>query len=113
MKEPLVFFLLQAVGIFSEAVLKQAWHRATGGRVLPKWATNAFTFLYVHVWFYYTAPLLCDDFAKGGVWLFEPVPISLFRSLGLGVEGDSWWCWSGQPVRWHRGDRWWKSGVAF
>lgn len=48
--------------------------------------------VYVHVWFYHTAPLLMDDFARGGLWLYEPAPISPLRALGLGVRGDGWWC---------------------
>ena len=110
----MAFFLLQAVGIFVEACLTQAAKEAGLGGNLPSWLKRGWTFLYVHVWFYYTAHLLCDDFAQAGVWLFEPIPISLFRGLGFGPDArDGWWCWGGQLVRWHRGDTWWTTGIAF
>jgi hypothetical protein len=109
----MTFFLLQAAGIFTEVATTQAAKSKGLGRNIPSWLRKIFTFVYVHVWFYYTAHLLCDDFAQGGVWLFEPVPVSLFRGLGLGPDPrDGWWCWGGQLLRWHSGDRWWRSGIA-
>lgn len=114
LRGPMAFFLLQAMGIFAEVVMTQALRSTSIPRHTPKWAMRILTFVYVHVWFYYTAHLLCNDFATGGVWLFEPVPVSLFRGLGFGADRrDGWWCWSGQVVRWHQGDRWWRSGIAF
>ncbi|KAF1832799.1 hypothetical protein BDW02DRAFT_570711 [Decorospora gaudefroyi] len=111
---PMAFFLLQAIGIFAESVMTQILRANGVGRGLPDWSKQAFTFLYVHIWFYYTAHLLCDDFARGGLWLFEPVPVSLFRGLGFGPDArDGWWCWYGELVRWHSGDAWWRTGVAF
>ncbi|KAF1957556.1 hypothetical protein CC80DRAFT_470921 [Byssothecium circinans] len=106
----MAFFLLQAVALFIEAFLRPYFVKTP----LPQWLKRSLTFIYVHAWFYHAAVLLCDDFARGGVWLFEPVPVSLFRGvLGLGVEGDGWWCWGESGLRWHRGRNWWMSGVAF
>jgi hypothetical protein len=113
---PLVFFLLQAVGIFAELSISKALKGLGLQRRMPVWLMRAFTFGYVHVWFYYTAHLLCDDFARGGIWLFEPIPISLFRGMGFGADKrDGWWCWGNvfDVVRWHRGDSWWTTGIAF
>ncbi|KAJ4333288.1 hypothetical protein N0V95_009460 [Ascochyta clinopodiicola] len=108
------FFLLQAAGIFLEVIVSGALRKTGVQTLVPRWVMRAWTFAYVHAWFYYTAHLLCDDFALGGVWLFEPVPVSLFRGLGLGAtRQDGWWCWSGQIVRWHTGKHWWQSGLAF
>ncbi|KAF2657410.1 hypothetical protein K491DRAFT_691058 [Lophiostoma macrostomum CBS 122681] len=109
----MLFFLLQALGIFTEVVVTQGLRRTGIQERVPQALMRVFTFVYVHVWFYYTAPLLCDEFARGGIWLFEPVPVSILRGLGLGVEGDGWWCWGGKLVWWHTGDRWWRSGLAF
>jgi hypothetical protein len=112
--EPVAFFLIQALGVLAEAAVSKSFASKGVARRLPTWMKKGFTFLYVHVWFYFTAHLLCNDFARGGVWLFEPIPISLFRGLGLGADPrDGWWCWGGQLVRWHSGDTWWKSGIAF
>jgi hypothetical protein len=109
---PMRFFLLQAVAIFAESVLTATAHKTGLQDHLPRWLKRSFNFFYVNFWFYHTANLLCDDFAKGGVWLFEPVPVSLFRAIGLGTEGDGWWCWGDSGVRWYSGDRWWKTGLA-
>lgn len=113
---PIAFFLSQAVGIFVEVAITQALKPTKLGERLPKWVKQLWTFVYVHVWFYFTAHLLCDDFARGGVWLFEPVPVSLFRGLGFGADArDGWWCWYGvgEVVRWHKGESWWTTGIAF
>ncbi|EUC49031.1 hypothetical protein COCMIDRAFT_2098 [Bipolaris oryzae ATCC 44560] len=110
---PMAFFLLQAVAIFVETWLTQLARAAGVGRGLPGWLKRTWTFVYVHVWFYLTAHLLCDDFARGGVWLFEPVPISILRGVGLGPDKhDGWLYWSGQVIRWHAGETWWKSGLT-
>lgn len=45
-------------------------------------------------WLYLTGPLLADDFARCGIWLFEPVPVSIVR----GGLGERWWCWGGRWV---------------
>lgn len=108
---PMQFFLLQALAIFFEVLIRQSLKEISPH--VPRWLKRSFTFIYVHYWFYHTAGLLCDDFAQGGVYLFEPIPISIFRGLGLGVQGDGWWCWGDKGLRLHRGDRWWKSGIAF
>jgi hypothetical protein len=110
---PFRFFMIQAVGIFFEVLLSQLFRKTGVQRVVPNRVIQAFTLVYVHVWFFYTAPLLCDDFARGGIWLFEPVPISVFRGLGFGVKGDGWWCWGGMVVHWVNGKHWWTSGIAF
>jgi len=77
----------------------------------PKLVRQVLNFAYVHIWFYFTAPLLCDDFAKGQLWLFEPLPFSPMRILGIGLPGDRWWRWN-DLFRWHSDPTWWKSGIA-
>ncbi|KAL6164863.1 hypothetical protein ACJQWK_09582 [Exserohilum turcicum] len=97
LRGPMAFFLLQAVAMFAEQCLSQAASAAGIGRNLPSWLIKGWKFVYVHVWFYWTAHLICNDFAKGGIWLLEPVPFSLLRGLGLGAdEKDGWWNWGGQ-----------------
>ena len=108
------FFMLQALGIFLEFIVSSLLRRTGIQHRVPQWLMRVWTFTYVHVWFYNTAHLLCNDFALGGVWLFEPIPVSLFRGLGLGAtKQDGWWCWGGERVvRWHTGKHWWQSGLA-
>lgn len=62
-------------------------------------------------WALITGPLLADDLARGGIWLMEPVPISLVKSLGFGGPGEGWWCWHGKWFKWWTGDQWWNSGI--
>lgn len=108
------FFMLQALGVLLEVIVSSAMRKTGIQRYVPRWAMRAWTFIYVHVWFYHTAHLLCNDFALGGVWLFEPIPVSPLRGLGVGAaKQDGWWCWSGTVARWHTGKHWWQSGLAF
>ncbi|PSN71210.1 hypothetical protein BS50DRAFT_618287 [Corynespora cassiicola Philippines] len=109
---PVVFFLLQALGIFLEALVTHSLCKTGIQHRMPRVITRAITFLYVHVWFYFTAPLLANDFARGGVWLFEPIPISPLRGLGFGLEEDGFFCWRGTLASWHSDSRWWRRGVA-
>lgn len=112
LRGPFLFFSLQPFGIILQTVMERWLTRSGMSKHSPtalRWGAN---FLYVHIWFYFTAPLLTDDFSRGGLWLYEPVPISPLRGLGLGLKEEGWWCWGGSTPRWHKGNRWWKSGLA-
>lgn len=113
LRGPFTFFVLQPVGIVVQMGATVALKRMGIRDRLPGWARGVGNFVAVHVWFYYTAPFLTDDFARGGIWLFEPIPVSLLRGMGWGLEGEGWWCWKGKRVGWYSGRRWWQSGVAF
>ncbi|KAF1967039.1 hypothetical protein BU23DRAFT_543397 [Bimuria novae-zelandiae CBS 107.79] len=108
----MAFFLLQAAGLFVENVLCKGMRGSAVVKSMPGWVKRTLTFVYVHVWFYHTAHLLCDDFARGGVWLFEPCPVSLFRGLGFGAEGDGWLAIEALPT-WYRGPTWYTTGITF
>ncbi|KAI9839085.1 MAG: hypothetical protein M1838_004400 [Thelocarpon superellum] len=106
-----MFFFVQAFGIMIQmrctAALKQAGIRDQ----IPSGVRQASNFLFVFGWLFLTSPLLVNDLARTGVWLFEPVPISLVR--GLQGEGWFWWQgWRGGWAWWHRGDTWWTTGLA-
>ncbi|KAK0259511.1 hypothetical protein LTS09_005862 [Friedmanniomyces endolithicus] len=93
---PMRFFLLQAVGILAQTVTTQQLKRAGLVDKCPKLLRQATNFALVHIWLYHTAPLLVDDFAKGGIWLFEPVPFSPLRGLGYGAPDDQFFAfWNG------------------
>lgn len=112
LQEPASFFLLQPLGIITQMMFA-GWLKKIGARDrLPLWVRGLANFTWTHVWFYYTAPLLCDDFARGGVWLYEPIPISILRGLGFGLEGQVWWCWTWPWFTWYSGDKWWENGIA-
>ncbi|TKA78036.1 hypothetical protein B0A55_02114 [Friedmanniomyces simplex] len=109
---PMRFFLLQAVGILVQTVSTQQLKRAGVVDKCPKIFRQATNFVLVHIWLYYTAPLLVDDFATGGVWLFEPVPFSPLRGLGFGAPDDEFFAWWHGLFWWRSGDRWWETGIA-
>ena len=109
----LAFFLLQALGVTvqSGGCFWLAEKTGAMGRI-PKVVKRVGNLGIVTVWLYFTSPLLVDDFARGGIWLFEPVPISLWRGLGFGPEGEGWWCWYGGLLEWRSGGAWWDTGIA-
>ncbi|KAI9830740.1 MAG: hypothetical protein M1819_005404 [Sarea resinae] len=114
LKGAFLFFFLQPYGIILQITLAQLLKYYGIRDRTPKPLRQAVNFVYVHMWMYYTAPLLTDDFAKGGLWLSEPVPVSLVRGLGFGGPGEGWWClgWTSTWPRWVRGARWWNVGFA-
>jgi hypothetical protein len=106
-----IFFILHALGIIFQTSFCVVFHPWLVK--IPKSIRQIGNFVFTFTWFRVTGPLFADDVARGGSWLNEAVPVSLFRGLGLGVEGDGWWCWSGY-IRgsWYRGKHWWESGLA-
>jgi hypothetical protein len=105
-----LFFMLQAVGIMIQSSFCEyfnAWIRK-----LPMNVRTSGNFAFAFTWLYCTCPLLIDDFARGGVWLFQPVPISPLRALGYGEPGDSWWCLEDIRISWYTGKHWWERGLA-
>ena len=106
---PWLFFAIQPVGLLGQQAVT-SWMRKTGWRErLPWWLREMGNFAFVFIWFYVTGPLVADDFAATGIWLYEPVPFSVFR----GLSGKGWWFWAGTWMSWHSADQWWKSGLAF
>lgn len=108
---PIVFFMLQAVGIVFQTTFCSLLHQQL--KHVPKHLRYFGNFTFTLVWLYITSPWLVDDFASGGIWLFEPVPISPIRALGFGNKDDSWWCWDFSSVGWYRSEKWWLNGLAF
>ncbi|OJD10797.1 hypothetical protein ACJ73_09693 [Blastomyces percursus] len=105
-----LFFFLQAPAImFQDFVTK---HIVTFLPVNPpRWLRRSTNFIFVVTWAFLIGPLGADDFAKGGIWLVEPVPFSPIRGLGFGAEGQGWWCWKGQIFKQWRGEKWWDVGI--
>lgn len=109
---PFSFFILQPFGIVAQMIFSQLLKRAGITRYVPKPVRQTFNFVFVHMWFFYTAPLFIEDVAAGGQFLYEPIPISFLRGMGLGTEGDSFYCWDGPWPRFHSGSHWWESGIV-
>lgn len=107
-----VFFALQPLGLGLEVAWRQLLPRATSA-ALPRWVGPAANLAWVFAWMWTTGGFLADDFARGGLWLAEPVMLSPMRGLGLGVDGDGFFCWSGAWLWVYRDPaRWWRSGLA-
>ena len=103
------FFMLQPVGILVQKAVT-GWMKSTGvSEKMPLWLRYAGNMAVVVGWCFMTGPNIADDFAATGIWLYEPLPISILR----GLRGEGWWCWGGDWVRWHSAERWWQSGLAF
>ncbi|KAF2718702.1 hypothetical protein K431DRAFT_230290 [Polychaeton citri CBS 116435] len=113
LRGPMAFFLLQGCGVIGQVVIVQLLRRLSIVRNSPSSFRSACNFFVTYIWLYHTAHLLCDDFMAAGVFLFEPVPISLFRGLGLGAKDEGWLCWHRIPVFWHQGKHVWDTGIAF
>ncbi|KAF2226702.1 membrane bound O-acyl transferase family-domain-containing protein [Elsinoe ampelina] len=113
LRGPFVFFLSQAVGITIEMGAKMWLKQKEWSQHIPSWLGQLGNFVFAHCWLYITAPWMVEDFSKGGVWLFEPLPVSIFRGpLRLGDAEDGFWRWHGTFAKWHTGDTWWKTGIA-
>lgn len=105
------FFILQAAGILLQQALASSLRLLFPRLPAPLRRTGnaAFTLL----WLFATAALFNDDMADMGLWLLEPVPVSVFRALGLGLPGDAIWRWDSYYFCWwYAGRHWWESGLA-
>ncbi|EXJ94993.1 hypothetical protein A1O1_00111 [Capronia coronata CBS 617.96] len=115
---PLVFFFSQGVGVLLQQFLAKILRICIPQtKSLPPLARQLAKLVFVVLYLYFTGPLLADDFARCGVWLFEPFPISPLRGLGFGPGGkdEGWFAWyqeGSKWVGWWQGDHWWQSGLA-
>lgn len=115
---PLIFFLLQGVGTIIQTAMVRGLHKHLPFvKALPPVVGQTSNALAVLGWLYITGPLLANDFARCGIWLFEPVPVSILRGLGFGPGGkdEGWWTWyqeGSKTVGWWAGDVVWRSGLG-
>ncbi|KAM3421373.1 hypothetical protein BST61_g1770 [Cercospora zeina] len=109
---PFAFFLSQALGITVQTFFTQTTQHHLS--YFPRAVRQIGNLMFVIVWMYFTAPLLVDDFAKGGVWLYEPLIISPLRLCGWGRPDDreDWILWK-DLVGWRSGKGWWDTGLTF
>ncbi|EEA24452.1 hypothetical protein TMatcc_007554 [Talaromyces marneffei ATCC 18224] len=109
-----LFFVLQGVGALTQYFVEASIIPAIIPKTFrfPRWLIRTTNLILILLWFYYTGPLVVDDFARAGIWMFEPIPLSLLRGgLGLGTKGDHWWCWRGSWFELYSGNTWWQSGI--
>lgn len=103
------FFAVQPVGILLEMAVKMGVKRSGISSVLPRGMGKVLRVVWVHAWFFYTAPLFATDVARGGVWLTEPVPVSIVGGL-TGKGWVKWEAWMLPQMVW--GASWWERGIA-
>lgn len=111
---PPLFFLASLVGVMVQMGWCSAVLGKEGREMCPRWARRGGNLVFVLVWLHLTRWAFVDDLSRGGVWLFEPVPVSVVRMLGFGEAGDdAVWRWTPdeRPKFWV-GRRWWESGIA-
>ncbi|KAL8734810.1 MAG: hypothetical protein Q9166_001161 [cf. Caloplaca sp. 2 TL-2023] len=104
-----LFFAVQPVGIIAQRALSIYLRQKGYREAIPPWLRKMGNVIVVVAWCRLTGPWIADEFAAGGIWLYEPLPVSLVRR----IRGEGWWRWGGQWVRWYSGDRWWRSGLVF
>lgn len=100
------FFAVQPIGILAHRGLSTLLRKSDWHERVPARLRGLGNVLGVVGWFYVTGPWIADDFAQGGIWLMEPVPVSLWRRKG-GLWGGNW------GGRWEGGKWWWERGFAF
>jgi hypothetical protein len=108
---PFLFFTLQSVGILGEQVFKGSIFPMLPLAGTPRWLRRTANFVFVFCWLFYSGFLIADDFARGGLWLMEPVPFSPLRGLGIGLQGHGWWCWTEPWFRYWSDGTYWGSGI--
>ncbi|KAL8810192.1 MAG: hypothetical protein Q9200_002777 [Gallowayella weberi] len=104
-----LFFAVQPVGILAQRALSIYLKQKGYREAIPPWMRRTGNVIVVLAWCRLTGPWIADEFAAGGIWLYEPLPVSLIR----GIRGEGWWRWGGDWVRWYSGDRWWRNGLVF
>lgn len=110
--KPALFFWLSGVGV----VVQQLFCTTLKPQIsrLPRVLRRLGNLIYVALWLHITVQPLTDDFAQTGLWLMEPVPVSLVRALGFGRGEVSWWKPDMESfLHWHTGKHWWDSGFRY
>ncbi|KAJ5165362.1 uncharacterized protein N7500_007192 [Penicillium coprophilum] len=108
---PFLFFALQGVAIMAEQFFKTSILPKSPFAGAPRWLRRTANFVFVFCWLMTSGGLIADDFAKGGLWLMEPLPISPLRALGFGLQGQGWWCWNDPWFRYWSDGTYWGSGI--
>ncbi|KAJ5995005.1 hypothetical protein N7481_001982 [Penicillium waksmanii] len=107
---PFLFFFMQSVGVIGEYIFKTVVFPKLSLPTPPKNLRRAGNAIFVLSWLLFSGARIADDFARGGLWLIEPIPLSPLRGLGL-AKGSGWWCWEGAWFRYWSDGTYWGSGI--
>ncbi|KAL8695356.1 MAG: hypothetical protein Q9218_000115 [Villophora microphyllina] len=106
------FFALQSAGIIVQTAVARAYEAyPMVARPSPPICRLVNVFFTVH-WLLITSPLLVGDYARGGLWLAEPMPFSPLALVGFPRRSSTGLLWADLGISWYWGDRWWQSGLA-
>lgn len=93
---PFLFFALQPLGMAIQSACSQYFVGSYLCDSLGPWKTvvcQGTNFGFTILWLWAWSGMFLDDMTNGGIWLFEPIPISLLRGLGFSREDKKFWCW--------------------
>ena len=112
-----MFFIATAAGmILQNLVSKILFPAISSSKPFPRLVRQVANVLFSVGWSFCIAGLVADDFAASGLWLYEPVPWSPLRALGLSQTGDNRvWRWndrSQMPGFWCDRGRWFECGIT-
>lgn len=107
---PFLFFAMQSVAIICEGIFKTVIFPKLPLQRTPWWVRRTANALFVFSWLLFSGAYIADDFARGGLWLMEPVPISPLRGLRL-ANGDGWRTWKDPWFRYWSDGTYWGSGI--
>ena len=107
-----LFFLLQPFGILIQYLYTQMITKSIKDDTTRYHIQGVANVGFVAAFLFLTFPLLADDFARGGLWLSEPFPVSVVQTLGFGNAQRAHSLWLGSEFGWYSGRYWWKSGIA-
>lgn len=106
---PFRFFLMQSFAIIGESIFKTAVFPRLPLSRTPKWLRRGGNAMFTFSWLLFSGACMADDFARGGLWLVEPIPVSPLRALGL-AHGAGW-CWEGAWFRHWSDGTFWGTGI--
>lgn len=110
--KPTLFFLFQGLGVLVQEALSMAAPDLISR--MPTTVKRIGNFVFAAAFLQATAWLLIDDFTQSGLFLYEAVPVSVIRLLGLGRAGEGWWRWDKYTLpHIYIGKHWWDSGIGF
>jgi hypothetical protein len=86
------FFALQPLGIAIQSTCSWffVFDRTSHWKVIFRQISNL---IFTMLWLWTTSGLLLNDLTSGGMWIFEPIPVSFIRGLGFSKKDQRWWCW--------------------
>lgn len=91
------FFALQPVGIAIQIVASKIISIWLPNAVREGMVSKTANFSFTLFWLWATFWLLADDFSRGMMWTFEPVPVSFVRGLGFSNQDRRWFPHFGSP----------------